>query len=511
MYRDFSDRNKWNLIGLVTQVENEKICNFTDWVGDRWYDFETWIGKLNIRNYLNNVNAYHKKVIDKNNTTKSTIETIFSKVKQVDHKYYLILSDKYTQLKLWKEYVEELSEIVTPSNGKFTADYISSSMGKKFEEYMEYINLSARPSGSFEAEIVGFDFTELVLDSRNPSKDALAIGWTRDWVKNLTSLFTRGFGFGENANETIMRTSIETVIKELLENKHEVSDFLEDYTDNLMPEEVEMSKKIVDHFLKTGEIYTEIEMAELMKVSVHEFRRSHYYDMLKQIDNKAFLKKISNKLNKTIGAYSNAVEAYDMTTQVLTKLFTDYTEELKYLKAIKTALIDGGYDNKTVNDIVDSMIWGYTNQFNDTVKYIADEGADLAINKGLDKVLPLLDVFISAKDISSELIGLKVTTDNVANIYATQQYSYALVDKYNWYRTKINSGVYTQEDIQQCQLYFRMAKAAKLEEYKSIKVTLEDAVNSGGAIFSSSEDKQYTRDILSELDGEIERLERLTL
>ena len=65
--------------------------------------------------------------------------------------------------------------------------------------------------------------------------------------------------------------------------------------------------------------------------------------------------------------------------------------------------------------------------------------------------------------------------------------------------------------MQQCQLYFRMAKAAKLEEYKSIKVTLEDAVNSGGAIFSSSEDKQYTRDILSELDGEIERLERLTL
>lgn len=65
MKRDFSEASKQKLIALVTQVENEKYSEFTDWVGDRWYDFESWIGQLNIKHYLDNVNAYHKKVIDK--------------------------------------------------------------------------------------------------------------------------------------------------------------------------------------------------------------------------------------------------------------------------------------------------------------------------------------------------------------------------------------------------------------------------------------------------------------
>ena len=36
MLRDFSDASKQKLLGLVSQVENEKYSDFTDWVGDRW-------------------------------------------------------------------------------------------------------------------------------------------------------------------------------------------------------------------------------------------------------------------------------------------------------------------------------------------------------------------------------------------------------------------------------------------------------------------------------------------
>lgn len=124
MYRDFSEKSRNELLGLVSQVENEKISNFTDWVGDRWYDFESWIGILNIRNYLNNVNEYHKKVIDKNNATKSSINTIFNKVKSVDASYKNTFSIKKSQLQQWQRYIDELSQIVNPRNGKFNAKYM---------------------------------------------------------------------------------------------------------------------------------------------------------------------------------------------------------------------------------------------------------------------------------------------------------------------------------------------------------------------------------------------------
>ena len=130
MYRDFSENSKQNLLGFVSEVENEKICDFTDWVGDRWYDFEEWIGQLNIRNYLNNVNEYHKKVIDKNNATQSSIKKIFDNVKLVDISYKNTLDLENTQLLQWQQYITQLSEIVNPSNGRFEAKYMSDTLNE---------------------------------------------------------------------------------------------------------------------------------------------------------------------------------------------------------------------------------------------------------------------------------------------------------------------------------------------------------------------------------------------
>lgn len=507
MYRDFSEKSKNELIGLVSQVENEKISNFTDWVGDRWYDFESWIGKLNIKNYLNNVNEYHKKVIDKNNTTKSTIETIFNAVKNVDNKYYLVFKDKYTQLILLEKYIQELSEIVNPVNGIFNSNYIATSMSDLLEEYITYINTPGRPNDNMYGKLIEFDATSLFIDSRNTTVDAIAIGWTSDWLKNFTSLF----GVGDNVNEIMVRKSIESVISELLKNKHEAEDFFKGYTSALVPEEVETAKKIIGLSIDTGKIYSETEIANLLKIDVKDITESDYLKWLCQSDNLKFLNEISNKIDLTIGAYGDAVDTLDISTKLLTKVFNDYTEDTRYLEAIKQALVDGGYDNKTVNGVVDTMLWEYRNQYISAAVDGIEKLAEMGIDKGVDKVLPLLDVFIDTKDISSSIIGLTDTTDNIGNIYATQQYSYGLVEKYEFYRQKINSGNYTQSDVEQCSTYFELAKAAKLQEYKAIKTVIEDALNSVNSVFHSSEDKQYTRDILAKIDAEIERLESLSL
>ncbi len=128
MMRDFSDSAKQKLLNLVSEVEDEKMSDFTDWMGDRWYDFESWIGTLNIKNYINNVNAYHKKVIDKNNATKESIEKIFSDVKKVDISYTPVFSNANTLLGKWENYMAAMSDMVSPGNGQFEASYIQNTL-----------------------------------------------------------------------------------------------------------------------------------------------------------------------------------------------------------------------------------------------------------------------------------------------------------------------------------------------------------------------------------------------
>ena len=125
MKRDFSETAKQELIELVKQVESENWCDFTDWMGDRWYDFESWIGTLNIQNYINDVNAYHKKVIDKNNTTVEEIERIFGEVQNVDSSYAVRMSAVKEQLTSINNLMIELTRIIEPDNGLFSSDQIN--------------------------------------------------------------------------------------------------------------------------------------------------------------------------------------------------------------------------------------------------------------------------------------------------------------------------------------------------------------------------------------------------
>ena len=97
MIRDFSDRAKQDLMNMVAQVENEKLCDFTDWVGDCWYSFEEWIGLLNLKEDLSNVNEYHKKVIDKNNTTSATLTSTTNDITFVTVKYTFNSGLTYTR------------------------------------------------------------------------------------------------------------------------------------------------------------------------------------------------------------------------------------------------------------------------------------------------------------------------------------------------------------------------------------------------------------------------------
>lgn len=146
MYRDFSDASKENLLKLVTEVEGENWCGITDWFGDRWLDFQGWIGQLNINKYLNDVDEYHKKVIDKNNTTKKTIEKIFTDVKYVDTSYKKILYNDFLILNQVYKYLGVLSTIVNPENGMFSTSQIMLTLGSAYGELKEWLDKLISPA-----------------------------------------------------------------------------------------------------------------------------------------------------------------------------------------------------------------------------------------------------------------------------------------------------------------------------------------------------------------------------
>lgn len=135
MKRDFSDVSKQRILGLVNEVERENFSNFTDWIGDGYYTFQTWIGRLNIRNYINNVDLYHKKVIDKNNASKNTILRIFDNVAEVDSMYQKNLLSVKSSLQKWDSYMVQMERIVNPGNAKFSSEYIADSLDGVIRKY----------------------------------------------------------------------------------------------------------------------------------------------------------------------------------------------------------------------------------------------------------------------------------------------------------------------------------------------------------------------------------------
>ncbi len=564
MYRDFSTRSRNELLELVRQVENEKWCDFTDWFGDRWYDFESWINQLNIKNYLNNVNAYHKKVIDKNNATCDTINSIFDKVQLVDYTYRTTFHALDVQLMLVKQYIDQMGDIVNPAKGMFDGTYISSTLGKLLEKYNNYLSeISKLGIGSFQnsenAEIIGsFDVTSFFMDNRNSTIDNIALFWTSDWLSNALSYFYIPAGItpqeflaiaskaflenindptgwnimnsiykelserpesiqlGENVNEKLTRESIESLIKSTLVNKHEVTDTADDIISSLTPDEAELGKKIINYFMKAGKAVTQEELAEILDIDIKKLTESDYLNWLSQTDNMEFLSSLSSVFDK-VDTVSDGVDYLEIGADVIAKIFNDYTEDAEYLEAIKKALQESGCDNKTVEKVVNEMLWEYKNQYVSALQTGVEQLAQKAVEDGSKElvklasadVATLVTLFLSGKDITNSVIGLNDKTDSMSTVYATAQYSYMLVNKYKYYRDRVNSGNYTADDIKQRDTYFQLAKEAKLQEYRAIKEVTEDALNSTSAFFKSDEDKAYTRSILAQIDAEIQRLESM--
>ena len=118
MTRDFSEKAKQKLEGYADDAAASSTWGkINDWFSDRGMDFRSWTGKLGIENYINDVDTYHQKIIDKNNATKKKIDTIFSNVQSVDTKSMAAMNRQITCGNNIIKLINDLAASISPDGG----------------------------------------------------------------------------------------------------------------------------------------------------------------------------------------------------------------------------------------------------------------------------------------------------------------------------------------------------------------------------------------------------------
>ena len=118
MTRDFSEKAKQKLEGYADDAAASSTWGkIKDWFSDRGMDFRSWTGKLGIENYINDVDTYHQKIIDKNNATKKKIDTIFSNVQSVDTKSMAAMNRQITCGNNIIKLINDLAASISPDGG----------------------------------------------------------------------------------------------------------------------------------------------------------------------------------------------------------------------------------------------------------------------------------------------------------------------------------------------------------------------------------------------------------
>lgn len=151
MIKDFTVSGEQYFLRLIDQVQEENYNAITDWIGDRWLDFEALLGILNINKYVDDVNTYHKKVLDRNNTSKETLIKIFQDVREADSLYAGMINQNVdNHLGEIKRYIQLLCQSLSPTGNPITDRYIKISLSSCQKDLNKWMgNPAFDSSGSY--------------------------------------------------------------------------------------------------------------------------------------------------------------------------------------------------------------------------------------------------------------------------------------------------------------------------------------------------------------------------
>lgn len=118
MIRDFSESAKQKLLEYVKDATETTLWRkIGDGISDAGLQIQYWFGALSISRYINNLDEYHKKIIDKNNTTSQRIEEIFTNVKNIDTRYQGGLRQNVNFSESVISFINNLADTIDPNGG----------------------------------------------------------------------------------------------------------------------------------------------------------------------------------------------------------------------------------------------------------------------------------------------------------------------------------------------------------------------------------------------------------
>lgn len=165
MIRDFSNSAKKKLLEYVKDATETTLWRkIGDRIGDAGLQIQYWFGALSISKYIDNLDAYHKKIIDKNNTTSQRIEEIFTNVKNIDTRYQGGLQQNVNFSESVINFINDLANTIDPNGGNMDMQKMNAALAASLEKIQE-AKLSREKA--IEDSLLGTD-TDAVETSIDP-------------------------------------------------------------------------------------------------------------------------------------------------------------------------------------------------------------------------------------------------------------------------------------------------------------------------------------------------------
>ena len=138
MIRDFSNSAKKKLLEYVKDATETTLWRkIGDRMGDAGMQIQYWFGALSISKYIDNLDAYHKKIIDKNNTTSQRIEEIFTNVKNIDTRYQGGLQQNVNFSESVINFINDLANTIDPNGGNMDMQKMNAALAASLEKIQE--------------------------------------------------------------------------------------------------------------------------------------------------------------------------------------------------------------------------------------------------------------------------------------------------------------------------------------------------------------------------------------